>query len=89
MKIDYDPAKREDTLARRGLDMADAALVFAGPTKTSEDLREDYGERRFITIGFLAGRMVLIAWTPRGEARRIICMRKANGREIARNSPGF
>jgi uncharacterized DUF497 family protein len=89
MKIECDPAKRVETLAVRGLDMADARSVFDGPTKTEEDLRHDYGERRFLTIGFLAGRMVLIAWTPRGEARRIISMRKANGREIARNSPGF
>ena len=89
MKIEYDPAKRIETLARRGLDMSDAGLVFDGPTKTDEDLRHEYGERRFLTIGFLAGRMVLIAWTPRGDTRRIISMRKANGREIARNGPGF
>ncbi len=63
--------------------MADAVLVFAGPTKTREDSREDYEEQRFLTIGFPAGRMVLIAWTPRGDARRIISIRKANGREIS------
>lgn len=89
MRIEYDPAKRDETLVKRRLDMADAGLVFAGPTRTVGDLRQDYGEPRFITIGFLAGRMVFIAWTPRGEARRIIGMRKANGREIARNSSGF
>jgi uncharacterized DUF497 family protein len=29
----------------------------------------------------LIGRMVVMVWTPRGEARRIISMRKANERE--------
>ena len=34
--------------------------------------------------GVLDGRMVVMVWTPRGEVRRIISMRKANEREIAR-----
>ena len=84
MQIDYDPAKRADTLFRRGLDLADAIHVFAGPHRTYEDDRQDYGERRFITVGHLRGRLVYIAWTPRGDVRRIISMRKANDREISR-----
>ncbi|SEG35954.1 hypothetical protein SAMN05216242_1631, partial [Thauera chlorobenzoica] len=46
--------------------------------------REDYSEPRHITVGKLDGRMVVMVWTPRGEARRIISMRKANEREQAR-----
>ena len=68
-------------LAERGLDMARAAEVFDGPALTVEDDREDYGEVRLITIGFLDGRMVVIVWTQRGAARRIISLRKANERE--------
>ena len=83
MKIEYDPAKRLETLIKRELDMADVALVFDGPTKTYEDLRKDYGETRYIMIGFFADRMVLIAWINRGDARRIISFRRANDREIA------
>lgn len=52
--------------------MADEALVFAGEPLTVEDDRKDYREPRFITIGHLNGRMVLIAWTPRGDACRIV-----------------
>lgn len=81
MKYISDPTKRAKTLAERGLDMDDADQVFEGPTITFEDDRRDYGEPRFITVGILADRMVLIAWTPRGNARRIISMRKANDRE--------
>lgn len=61
--------------------MAQAGVVFAGTTLTVEDDREEYGEARFITIGRLNGRMVVLVWTPRGAARRIISMRKANDRE--------
>ncbi|BAQ67625.1 pANL56 protein [Rhodovulum sulfidophilum] len=81
MRIEFDQSKRDNTLEARGLDMADAAEVFDGPHMTVEDDRIDYGEARFITIGFMSGRMVVLVWTERGRARRIISMRKANGRE--------
>ena len=61
--------------------MARAHEVFAGSTLTVEDDRQNYGEDRFITIGFLDGRMVILVWTPRSGTRRIISMRKANERE--------
>jgi uncharacterized protein len=46
MDISFDPAKRDKTLAERGLDFADAGLVFAGVTATVQDMRRDYGEDR-------------------------------------------
>jgi uncharacterized DUF497 family protein len=61
--------------------MADAGKVFDGATLTVEDDRKDYGEQRYITVGRLGGRMVVLVWTPRGEVRRIISLRKANGKE--------
>jgi uncharacterized DUF497 family protein len=32
----------------------------------------EYGEPRFITAGRLDDRIVVIVWTPRGRARRVI-----------------
>jgi uncharacterized DUF497 family protein len=84
VKITYDPVKRARTLTERGLDFADAGLVFAGPVFEFEDRRADYGETRLITIGLLNGRMVVIGWTPRGDVRHVFTMRKANGRERER-----
>ena len=81
VKITYDPAKREATLRERGLDFADVQHVFAGKTYTKEDLRLDYGETRFQTVGFLGGRMVMVVWTPRHGGRHVISMRKCNDRE--------
>ena len=81
MKITFDPAKRDATLTERGFDFADAVEVFAGQTYTRPDERFDYGELRFQTVGFLGGRMVMVVWTPRGEARHVISMRRCNERE--------
>ena len=89
MKITFDPLKRQTTLSERGLNFADAAIVFAGPTITVQDTRRDYGEARYQTVGFLADRMVMVVWTPRGEARHIISMRKCNDREKANYQERF
>jgi len=87
VKISFDPAKRERTLAERGLDFADAAVVFQGLTLEVEDRRRDYGEKRIICYGTLAGRLVVVGYTPRGAVRHIFSMRKANVREKDRVGP--
>ncbi len=84
MKITFDPIKRNATLENRGLDFADAGDVFTEIVFEQEDDGFDYGESRYITVGFLRDRMVVIVWTPRGDARHIISMRKADDREQAR-----
>ena len=84
MRLTFDSAKRERTLAERGLDFARAGEVFAGVTVTKHDNRRDYGEQRHVTAGYLDDRVVVIVWTQRGRTRRIISMRKANEREIAK-----
>jgi len=84
MRITFDPAKRKTTLAERGLDFADAALVFAGVTLEIEDIRKNYGEPRILCYGRLAGRMIVVGYTPRGADRHVFSMRKANEREQTR-----
>ena len=66
-------ARAEDVLDR-------AALMV-------EDDRQVYGEDRFITIGLLDERMVILIWTLRNDRHRIISMRKANEREQALYGP--
>jgi uncharacterized DUF497 family protein len=83
MNFEFDPVKRDRTLHERNLDFAMAAEVFAGIHFTGQDTRENYEEDRFITVGSLDARLVVLVWTPRGEVRRIISMRKANDREKA------
>jgi hypothetical protein len=83
MKIEFDGGNRGQTLHERGLDMARASEIFSGATLTVADDRRDYGEDRFIAIGFLDARMVVAVWTPRGGVRRIISSRRVNDREQA------
>jgi hypothetical protein len=87
MRVTYDPEKRERTLQERGLDFEDAKFVFSGVTLEVEDTRQDYGEARIICYGYLAGRLVVVGYTPRGAARHVFSMRKANAREQARIPP--
>jgi uncharacterized DUF497 family protein len=86
MFIEFDPGKRRRTLAQRGLDFMRAIEIFDGSTVDLIDARGDYGELRMFTFGKLDGRYVIVVWTPRGEARRIISMRYANAREITKHA---
>ena len=84
MDISFNPEKRRLTLEHRGLDFADAGEVFLGVRSiTVPDDRQDYGEDRFITAGYLGGRCVILVWTPRGGSRRIISMRHVHADEEA------
>jgi uncharacterized DUF497 family protein len=82
-------AEAAKTLADRGLDFEDAAAVFEGTTVEFEDTRKNYGEPRIICYGMLAGRLVVVGYTPRGAVRHGFSMRKANDREKARLAPYF
>ena len=54
---------------------------FKDITLTAEDNRQDYGEKRFISLGRLEDIVVVIVYTERSEKIRIISMRKANHKE--------
>ena len=84
MKLSWDEAKRRATLDERGLDFASAKDLFDGVHFTAEDERKDYGERRYISVGDVSGRLCVVVWTPRRATRHIISMRKANDREQKR-----
>jgi len=84
MDVSFDPQKRRLTLTKRGLDFADAGTVFEGRTITVPDNRFSYVEDRYVTAGFLAGRCVVLVWTPRDGSRRIISMRYAHAAERRR-----
>jgi len=89
VRITYDPTKRDRTLSERGLNFEDAEVVFEGMTVEVEDKRKDYGERRILCFGLLAGRLVVVGYTPRGSVRHVFSMRKANDREQTRLAPYF
>jgi len=81
MRFLWDEAKRRANLRKHGLDFADAKAVFADITLTAQDLRFDYQEQRFVTVGLLRGMVVVIAHLESPELIRVISMRKATQRE--------
>lgn len=77
MRYTWHEPKRQSTLAWRGLDFAFAEQVFAGPTFTFEDDRRDYGEERWVTLGMLRGKVVVIVHTETEDEIHVISMREA------------
>ena len=77
MRFTWHEPKRQVTLEKRGLDFADAELVFSGPTFTFEDDRRDYGEQRLVSVGLLRDKVVVIVHTETEDEIRVISMREA------------
>lgn len=84
MKIEWDQSKREATLRERGLDFATVAEADWDNALTVEDTRADYAERRFVSLLPIHSRLCVLAWCRRGDALRVISLRKANSRERKR-----
>lgn len=82
MDVEFDPAKRDETLRERGLDFRDAPLLFENRTVTMPDARFDYSEDRWVTFGWLDGQATVIVYTWRGERMRVISMRRAHAEEM-------
>lgn len=79
--FEWDEAKSEENLRERGFDFAYAALIFESPTLEWDDMRRDYGERRIRAIGQVDGTILVVVYTWRRAARRIISARLANRKE--------
>ena len=78
MRCEWDERKNKINIRKHGLDFSDAWEIFTAPMLTAPDDREDYGEDRWIGIGMLRGRIVVIVFTERDEDTiRVISLRKA------------
>lgn len=56
-------------------------MIEAPLSVTLEDRRFDYDEQRFITLGILGGKVIVIATAETDEEIRVISMRKAERHE--------
>ena len=79
--FEWDAAKSAATFTGRGLDFAAAARVFESDHVEREDLRGEYGERRYVVTGEVEGIVITVVWTPRGRRRRIVSAWPASNRE--------
>jgi len=79
--VTYDPAKRQKNQRKHQIDLAECEAVFDGQMLTREDTREEYGEQRLVSLGWLKGRVVVLVWTDREDSPRFISCREADPHE--------
>jgi len=78
MQFEWDEQKNRVNIQKHGIDFADAVELFASPMLTALDDREDYGEDRWIGLGRVKARVLVVVYTERDEDTiRIISLRKA------------
>ena len=82
MRIEFDSAKDSANQAKHGVSLAlaleldwEAALVWV-------DARFEYEELRMIALAPKTEILYYVAFVDRGQARRIISLRRANRREV-------
>jgi uncharacterized DUF497 family protein len=78
--LEWDEAKRLKNLERRGLDFADADLLFDGRPVTTAPSRRS-SEDRFVSTAEIEGKLYTVVWLWRGEDQRIISFRRASNAE--------
>ena len=82
MRFEWDQAKNRANIRKHGIDFADVPEVFEGPMFVALDTKKEYGEERWIGIGFLRVNVVVVIFVERSQdAIRIVSARKANKHE--------
>jgi len=89
MEIEFDGGKDQANIAKHGISLAAAELMFLGPVHEFVVDREEYGEERIVAQGIVAGRLFVCVYTWRRDHRRIISLRKATRREANAFSKRF
>jgi uncharacterized protein len=82
MRLEFDPDKDAGNQAKHGVSLSlageldwEAALVWV-------DERFEYGELRMIALAPETNVLYYVAFVDRGNARRVISVRRANRREV-------
>ncbi|HEX8633509.1 MAG TPA: BrnT family toxin [Pyrinomonadaceae bacterium] len=78
MHFEWNEQKNAANIRKHGFDFEDAWEIFEAPMLIALDTREDYGEERWIGIGLLRERIVVLVFSERKDNTiRIISLRKA------------
>lgn len=82
MHFEWDEAKNQANIRKHGIDFNDVPDIFQHPILALRDDREDYGEDRWISIGWIKSLMGVVVYAERrGDLIRIISARKATKQE--------
>ncbi len=77
--FEWDSAKAESNWLKHGVKFEDAARMLLGLTLTWSTGRGT--ENRFASIGIIEGSAIVVVWTPRANAVRIVSARRARRSE--------
>lgn len=82
MQFEWDDQKNTLNIEKHGIDFADAYELFEHSLLVLVDDRKDYKERRYIGMGYIQWRIMVLVFTrPKKDKIRVISLRKANKRE--------
>lgn len=82
MQFEWDEVKNLENIRKHQIDFADVSAMFQEDMLIELDDRIDYGEDRWMRIGFLGLGVAVVVWTEReGDIIRIISARRANRHE--------
>jgi len=85
MYFEWDENKNRANIRKHGIDFNDAIDIFNHPVLTMADAREDYGEERWLALGWLKSIVGVVVYVERADdALRIISARKATKSEVKR-----
>ena len=83
--FDWSEAKNKINICKHGIDFVDVKEMFDHPMLTLLDDREDYGEDRWIGIGWIQALICVVVYVERrNNLIRIISARKATRYEVHR-----
>ena len=81
MDFEYDPAICTANMSKHGIYFDQAQALWDDPWMLEAPAKTE-GEPRFLSIERIEGRHWAAIWTPRGDAVRIISVRRARKEEI-------
>jgi hypothetical protein len=82
MNVIWDPEKAKTNLRRHKIRFSDAEPLFFDPMALTREDDDSEGEQRFVSIGLDAlSRILVVAYTYRGEDIRLISARRATSTE--------
>ena len=77
MKFEWDEAERFANIRKHGIDFVDVPAIFERDTVTVIDDRFEYDDTRYLTLGLLKSRVILVVHTESDDTIQIISARKA------------
>ena len=77
----FDPKKNDKNLLKHGMTLPACEEALDRPMLTREDTSQDYGEQRFVSLGWAQGKVVVLVWTDRDDGPRLISCREAERHE--------